>query len=93
MLANEIAPRVHNSGHWTIDGAEISQCENHIRAAANLPLGFTEAKGSSAMINFIGNIPEVNTALSQKDIHFHAYGKAARPGRKVGHATINSGRC
>lgn len=90
LLANEIAPRVHNSGHWTLEGAEISQFENHIRAVANLPLGSTEAKGYSAMVNFIGNIPEAKIALSQNDLHFHAYGKTARPGRKVGHATINS---
>lgn len=90
LLANEIAPRVHNSGHWTIEGAEISQFENHVRSVAGLPLGSTAAKGYSAMVNFIGDLPKPTAALSHDDIHFHAYGKQARPGRKVGHATVNT---
>ncbi len=90
LLANEIAPRVHNSGHWTIEGAEISQFENHLRAVAALPLGSTMAKGYSAMVNFIGDLPAHNTVLSHGEIHFHAYGKQPRPGRKVGHATVNT---
>lgn len=90
LLANEIAPRVHNSGHWTIEGAEISQFENHLRAIAALPPGSTMAKGYSAMVNFIGALPAPNTILSHGDIHFHAYGKKPRPGRKMGHATVNT---
>ncbi len=90
LMANEIAPRVHNSGHWTIEGAETSQFENHLRAIAGLPLGSTAAKGYSAMVNFIGDLPSPGAVLAYDDIHFHAYGKEARPGRKVGHATINT---
>ncbi|MGH8556553.1 MAG: 5-(carboxyamino)imidazole ribonucleotide synthase [Methylococcales bacterium] len=90
LLANEIAPRVHNSGHWTIEGAEISQFENHLRAVACLPPGSTAARGYSAMVNFIGDLPARNTVLSLGEFHFHAYGKKPRPGRKVGHATVNT---
>ncbi|MGH8474584.1 MAG: 5-(carboxyamino)imidazole ribonucleotide synthase [Methylococcales bacterium] len=90
LLANEIAPRVHNSGHWTIEGAEISQFENHLRAVAGLPPGSTCAKGYSAMVNFVGELPAPNTILSNGEFHFHAYGKQPRPGRKVGHATVNT---
>ncbi|MGH8548467.1 MAG: 5-(carboxyamino)imidazole ribonucleotide synthase [Methylococcales bacterium] len=92
LLANEIAPRVHNSGHWTIEGAEISQFENHLRAVAGLPLGSTAAKGYSAMVNFIGDVPSRAGILSHDDIHLHAYGKEPRPGRKIGHATVNVSR-
>jgi 5-(carboxyamino)imidazole ribonucleotide synthase len=92
LLANEIAPRVHNSGHWTIEGAEISQFENHLRAVAGLPLGSTAAKGYSAMVNFIGDLPSRVGILSHDDIHFHAYGKQPRAGRKLGHATINTAK-
>lgn len=90
LLANEIAPRVHNSGHWTIEGAEISQFENHLRAVAGLPTGSTAAKGYSAMVNFIGALPAKSAVLAHPEIHFHAYGKDPRPGRKVGHATVNA---
>ena len=90
LLANEIAPRVHNSGHWTIEGAEISQFENHIRAVAGLPLGSTAAKGYTAMVNFIQHIPPRSVVLMHDDIHLHSYTKAPRPGRKVGHATVNT---
>lgn len=92
LLANEIAPRVHNSGHWTIEGAEISQFENHLRAVAGLPLGSTAAKGFSAMVNFIRDLPSRADILSHHDVHLHAYGKQPRPGRKVGHATVNTSR-
>jgi 5-(carboxyamino)imidazole ribonucleotide synthase len=88
LLANEMAPRVHNSGHWTIEGAETSQFENHLRAMLRLPLGSTAAVGYSAMLNFIGEIPDRNTFLAVPGVHFHDYGKTARPGRKVGHATL-----
>lgn len=88
LLANEFAPRVHNSGHWTIEGAETSQFENHLRAVAGLPLGRTELKAPSAMVNFIGGIPCVDQVLQLPGVHLHTYGKIPRPNRKLGHATI-----
>jgi 5-(carboxyamino)imidazole ribonucleotide synthase len=89
LLANEMAPRVHNSGHWTIEGAICSQFENHVRAIADLPLGSTDARGHSAMLNFVGSMPSREQALAVKGLHFHDYGKReARPGRKLGHATV-----
>ncbi len=88
LLANEIAPRVHNSGHWTIEGAEISQFENHIRAILGLPLGSTAAVGCSAMVNIIGSLPEIEDLLAKSNVHTHFYGKDSRPGRKLGHATL-----
>lgn len=90
LLANEIAPRVHNSGHWSIEGAVCSQFENHLRAVAGLPLGSTALRGHSAMVNFIGNAPD-NTALAAiPGVHIHHYGKAPKPQRKVGHATVTA---
>jgi 5-(carboxyamino)imidazole ribonucleotide synthase len=88
LIANEIAPRVHNSGHWTIEGAATSQFENHLRAILDLPLGDTRALGHSAMINLIGEIPPRARLLSVPGLHLHDYGKRPRPGRKVGHATL-----
>lgn len=88
LLANEIAPRVHNSGHWSIEGAETSQFENHLRAVAGLPLGSTAARGLSCMLNWVGQLPDRAAALAVPGLHWHDYGKAARAGRKVGHATI-----
>ncbi|MGH9359687.1 MAG: 5-(carboxyamino)imidazole ribonucleotide synthase [Terriglobia bacterium] len=88
LLANEMATRVHNSGHWTIEGAETSQFENHLRAITGLPLGSTEARGCSAMVNFIGSLPEAAPVLAIPGAHLHVYGKKARPGRKLGHATL-----
>jgi 5-(carboxyamino)imidazole ribonucleotide synthase len=88
LLGNEMAPRVHNSGHWTIEGAHTSQFENHIRAVLGLPLGDTGARGVSAMFNWIGEMPDPKPVLSTADGHWHDYGKEPRPGRKVGHATI-----
>ncbi|MGD8324911.1 MAG: 5-(carboxyamino)imidazole ribonucleotide synthase [Gammaproteobacteria bacterium] len=88
LIANEIAPRVHNSGHWTIEGAETSQFENHIRAIAGLPLGDTTPRGHSAMLNLIGTMPERATLLAAPGAHLHDYGKAPRPGRKLGHCTL-----
>ena len=85
---NEMAPRVHNSGHWTIEGAECSQFENHLRAVAGLPLGSTAKLGESAMLNFIGEVPPVEQVISIADCHLHHYGKAFKAGRKVGHATL-----
>jgi 5-(carboxyamino)imidazole ribonucleotide synthase len=88
LIANEMAPRVHNSGHWTIEGAETSQFENHVRAIAGLPLGSTAARGYSAMINLVGQMPVRQPLLAQPGLHWHDYGKSARPGRKLGHLTI-----
>ena len=88
LLANEMAPRVHNSGHWTIEGAVTSQFANHVRAIAGLPLGRPEALGHAAMVNFIGRMPAAPAALALPGLGFHDYGKAPRPGRKLGHATL-----
>lgn len=88
LLGNEMAPRVHNSGHWTIEGAHTSQFENHVRAVLGLPLGDTGVRGASAMLNWIGELPDPAPVLATADGHWHDYGKEARPGRKVGHATI-----
>jgi 5-(carboxyamino)imidazole ribonucleotide synthase len=88
LLGNEMAPRVHNSGHWTIEGAHTSQFENHVRAVLGLPLGDTGARGVSAMFNWIGDLPDASPVLQAVDAHWHDYGKQARSGRKVGHATV-----
>lgn len=90
LIANEMAPRVHNSGHWTIEGAETSQFENHVRAILGYPLGDVAPIGHSAMINIIGRIPPAEQVLKHRDAHLHLYGKAARPGRKLGHITLRS---
>lgn len=89
LTANEIAPRVHNSGHWTIEGSVASQFENHLRAITGLPLGSTQKRGESAMLNFIGSIPLKEQLLAIENCHLHDYSKAFKAGRKVGHATIN----
>jgi 5-(carboxyamino)imidazole ribonucleotide synthase len=88
LLANEMAPRVHNSGHWTIEGAVTSQFENHLRAVTGLPLGSTAARGHCAMLNLIGRMPNRARLLDVPGLHLHDYGKAARAGRKLGHVTI-----
>jgi 5-(carboxyamino)imidazole ribonucleotide synthase len=88
LLANEMAPRVHNSGHWTIEGAETSQFENHLRAVLGLPLGSTAAVGPAAMVNLIGSTPPPETVLRIPRTHLHLYGKSAAAGRKLGHVTI-----
>ncbi len=88
LTANEMAPRVHNSGHWTIEGADTSQFENHLRAIAGLPLGSTRARGHVAMINLIGELPAREPLLREAGLHWHDYGKTARPGRKLGHLTV-----
>jgi 5-(carboxyamino)imidazole ribonucleotide synthase len=90
LLANEIAPRVHNSGHWTIEGAETSQFENHLRAILGLPLGSTAPRGHSAMVNLIGTAPSSAALLAIPGAHLHLYGKSERPGRKLGHVTITA---
>jgi len=88
LIANEMAPRVHNSGHWTIEGAATSQFENHVRAIAGMPLGSTRALGHAAMINLIGEMPPRQALLAEAGLHLHDYGKEPRPGRKLGHCTI-----
>ena len=88
LIANEMAPRVHNSGHWTIEGAVTSQFENHLRAILNLPLGSTRPTGYSAMLNLIGDVPPRAKMLARDGVHLHDYAKEPRPGRKVGHLTV-----
>lgn len=88
LLANEMAPRVHNSGHWTIEGAQCSQFENHLRAIAGLPLGSAAPVGHSAMLNLIGETGDTAGALRVPGAHLHLYGKSPRPGRKLGHITV-----
>ena len=90
LLVNEFAPRVHNSGHWTIDGADCSQFENHLRAISGLPLGETHMTAYSLMFNWIGEMPDQELLMSVAGLHWHDYGKAARPGRKIGHATLTA---
>ncbi|WP_414492614.1 5-(carboxyamino)imidazole ribonucleotide synthase [Stenotrophomonas maltophilia] len=88
LLANEMAPRVHNSGHWTIEGSETSQFENHLRAVLGLPLGSTRMLGHACMLNWLGAMPDPAPVLAQASGHWHDYGKEPREGRKVGHATL-----
>jgi len=90
LLANEIAPRVHNSGHWSIEGAATSQFENHLRAILDMPLGSTANVGYSAMLNLIGELPETPEVLRIPNTHLHLYGKSPRPGRKLGHVTVRA---
>ena len=92
LVANEMAPRVHNSGHWTIEGCVTSQFENHLRAICDLPLGSTRALGHTAMINFLGEMPDRGRLLAIDGLAFHDYGKEPRPGRKLGHCTILKSR-
>ena len=88
LFANEIAPRVHNSGHWTLDGARASQFENHIRAVTGMPLAPPCVPGPAAMINLIGQIPDVNALAAIPGAHIHVYDKVPRPGRKLGHVNV-----
>ena len=88
LVANEMAPRVHNSGHWTIEGSETSQFENHLRAVLGLPLGGTACVGASAMVNLIGKTPSREAILAIPGAHLHLYGKEPAPGRKLGHVTV-----
>src|SRR5262249_25133284 len=81
-------PRVHNSGHWTIEAAVTSQFENHLRAVLGWPLGDTASRGSCAMFNLIGQLPPRERLLAVPGSHVHVYGKAPRPGRKLGHVTM-----
>jgi 5-(carboxyamino)imidazole ribonucleotide synthase len=88
LLANEVAPRVHNSGHWTIEGARTSQFENHLRAILGLPLGSTETPEQVAMVNLIGSLPRLDRLLAIPGANVHLYAKEPRPGRKLGHVTL-----
>ena len=88
LVANEMAPRVHNSGHWTIEGCVTSQFENHLRAICGLPLGSTRPLGHTAMVNFLGSVPDRERLLRIEGLAFHDYGKEPRAGRKLGHCTI-----
>ncbi len=90
LIANEMAPRVHNSGHWTLEGAATSQFENHLRAILGLPLGATAALGHALMLNALGTMPDMAAVLAIPHTHYHAYGKQPRPGRKVGHITVQA---
>ena len=90
LLANELAPRVHNSGHWTIEGSETSQFQNHLRAVLGLPLGNTRPLGQACMLNWIGAMPDAGPVLREAGGHWHDYGKQPRDGRKVGHATLRA---
>ena len=96
LLANEFAPRVHNSGHWSIDGAHTSQFENHLRAICGLPLGDTGISSPSVMFNLLGKMPE-NVRQQSADhypknsLHWHDYNKTPREGRKIGHVTVTAG--
>ena len=88
LLGNEMAPRVHNSGHWTIEGARMSQFEAHLRAICGLPLGATDVDRPAAMVNLIGAVPPEERLLALPEVHLHDYGKVPRPGRKLGHVTV-----
>ncbi len=88
LLANEMAPRVHNSGHWTLDGADVSQFENHIRAVTGMPLATPRVPGAAAMVNIIGELPDLGAVAAIPGTHLHLYDKAPRPGRKIGHVNV-----
>lgn len=88
LLASEMAPRVHNSGHWTIEGATTSQFENHLRALTDSPLGNTDPLGVCAMVNLVGDLPDVKSILKIDGAHLHLYDKTPRPKRKIGHITF-----
>lgn len=90
LVANEMAPRVHNTGHWTIEGADTSQFENHLRAILGLPLGSTEMGGAAGMVNLIGNEPDLRRMREVDNVHVHMYGKSPAPRRKLGHVTVTA---
>ena len=90
LIANEVAPRVHNSGHWTLEGAQTSQFANHLRAVTGLPLGSARLLSPTAMLNLIGSVPDSQQLLALPDAHLHLYGKSPKPGRKLGHLTLRS---
>jgi len=88
LYANEMAPRVHNSGHWSIEGSVTSQFENHLRAVLDLPLGDTSMAAPAGMLNLIGREPALRELLAVQGARVHRYGKSPRPGRKLGHVTV-----
>lgn len=88
LLANEIAPRVHNSGHWSIEGAVTSQFENHIRAVVGLPLGDTDNIHPVIMLNVLGQYPDTKAIMAIDGAHYHSYHKAEREDRKIAHITL-----
>jgi 5-(carboxyamino)imidazole ribonucleotide synthase len=88
LVANEMAPRVHNSGHWTIEGADTSQFENHLRAITGMELGSTAVHGVAGMVNIIGQEPNVDRLREIPSVHVHMYGKSPAPRRKLGHITV-----
>lgn len=90
LVANEMAPRVHNSGHWTIEGAHTSQFEQHIRAVCGLPLGDPSLREPTVMLNAVGRMPAALPVLDVPGAHLHDYNKAPRPGRKVGHVSVTA---
>ena len=90
LVANEMAPRVHNTGHWTIEGADTSQFENHLRAILGMRLGSTEMGGAAGMVNVIGREPDLTRLHELSDVHIHMYGKAPAPRRKLGHITVTA---
>jgi 5-(carboxyamino)imidazole ribonucleotide synthase len=90
LVANEFAPRVHNSGHWSIEGSTTSQFENHVRAVVGLPLGSADARGAVAMVNCIGRLPDPGVVAPIEGARLHDYAKAPRRGRKVGHITVTA---
>jgi len=96
LLVNEMAPRVHNSGHWTIEGAITSQFQNHLRAGLNLPLGATDLRlpdMQACMLNWLGQLPDASAVLAEPFAYWHDYGKAPRAGRKTGHTTLCTANC
>lgn len=88
LVANEVAPRVHNSGHWTQNGSVTCQFENHVRAIMGLPLGPPSAVGHSVMLNLLGSLPPLDGILREPLAHLHLYDKSPRPGRKIGHVNV-----
>ncbi|MEQ1565621.1 MAG: 5-(carboxyamino)imidazole ribonucleotide synthase [Myxococcota bacterium] len=88
LLANEMACRVHNSGHWSIEGAFTSQFENHLRAVLGLPLGRTDVPIPCGCVNLLGEVPPIRDLLAVPGARLHLYGKQPRPGRKLGHVTV-----
>jgi 5-(carboxyamino)imidazole ribonucleotide synthase len=90
LLINEIAPRVHNSGHWTQQGADTSQFANHIRAVCGLPIGDTQLLRPTLMVNILGIDKLPDDLLTIPGLHLHWYGKTARPGRKMGHINLSA---
>jgi 5-(carboxyamino)imidazole ribonucleotide synthase len=90
LVANEMAPRVHNTGHWTIEAADTSQFENHLRAICGMPLGSTEMSGAAGMVNVIGREPDIERLRGVRDVHVHMYGKSPAPRRKLGHITVTA---